>query len=262
LRSHGFQSVHPPCEVCGSHKDKLFYATKENTELKLEVAYLTSHLERTMVSEKMIEADLNRVEESATKSTDKLRVGFERCEDKGEKSAPMFVPSSDYHKEEETIKSTKTHYPSNPKPSFNPKRKVRKEIPKPREEAFVCMFCGRAGHLDEFCFRCKRIEKRRFDYARNSYHNEFLDFLPCTSSHALSHFFHEPNHCSYDFGSRENSFVPRCFGHDPRSHCGDRPLHRHNFPAGGSYTRFELRHLDGPRFAHRDSCPTQSNDEV
>jgi hypothetical protein len=130
-----------------------------------------------MVSEKMIEADLNRVEESATKSTDKLRVGFERCEDKGEKSAPMFVPSSDYHKEEETIKSTKTHYPSNPKPSFNPKRKVRKEIPKPREEAFVCMFCGRAGHLDEFCFRCKRIEKRRFDYARNSYHNEFLDFF-------------------------------------------------------------------------------------
>jgi hypothetical protein len=25
-----------------------------------------------------------------------------------------------------------------------------KETPKPREEAFVCIFCGRAGHLDEF----------------------------------------------------------------------------------------------------------------
>jgi hypothetical protein len=80
-----------------------------------------------VVSEKMIEDDLNHAEESATKSTYKLGVGFERCEDKGEKSAPKFVPSSNYHKEEETIKSTKNHYPSNPKPSFNPKREVRKK---------------------------------------------------------------------------------------------------------------------------------------
>jgi hypothetical protein len=55
-------------------------------------------------------------------------------------------------KEEEALKPTKTHYPSNPKTSFNPKREARKETSKPREEAFVCMFCGRAGHLDEFCF--------------------------------------------------------------------------------------------------------------
>jgi hypothetical protein len=88
----------------------------------------------------MIEDDLNHVEESATKSTYKLGVGFERFEDKGEKSAPKFVPSSNYHKEEETIKSTKAHYPSNPKPSFNPKREVKKETPKPREEAFICIF--------------------------------------------------------------------------------------------------------------------------
>jgi hypothetical protein len=53
------------------------YATKENSELKQEVAYLSSRHERTMVSEKMIEDDLNRVEETATKSTYKLCVGFE-----------------------------------------------------------------------------------------------------------------------------------------------------------------------------------------
>jgi hypothetical protein len=35
----------------------------------------------------MIEEDLSWVEESATKSTYKLCVGFERCEKKGEKSA-------------------------------------------------------------------------------------------------------------------------------------------------------------------------------
>jgi hypothetical protein len=96
--------------MCGSLKGKLFHDTKENTELKQEVAYFTSRLERTVVSKKIIEEDLNHVEESATKSTYKLGVDFERCEVKGEKSAPKFVPSSNYHKEEETLKSTKTHY--------------------------------------------------------------------------------------------------------------------------------------------------------
>jgi hypothetical protein len=124
---------------------------------------LSARLEKTILSEKMIEEDLSQVEESATKSTYRLGIEFERCEKKGEKSAPKFVPSSSYHKEEEALKPTKTHYPSNPKPSVNPKREARKETSKPREEAFICMFCGRAGHLDEFCFLCKKIEWRQFE---------------------------------------------------------------------------------------------------
>jgi hypothetical protein len=177
---------------------------------------LTACLEKTTLSEKMIEEDLSQVEESATKSTYKLGVDFERCEKKGEKSALKFVPSSNYHKEKEALKPTKAHYPSNPKSSFNPKRDVRKETPKPRDEAFVCMFCSRAGHLDEFCFRRKRIESRHVEYARDSYHDEFLDFLPRSYSHvpprfysrasprtfsrALPQFSHGHNHHSYDFG--------------------------------------------------------------
>jgi hypothetical protein len=137
---------------------------------------LTFHLKRIIVSEKMIEDDLSWVEESATKSTYKSGVGFERCEDKGKKRAPKFVPTFNYQKEEEIIKYTKTHYPSSPKQSFNPKREARKEILKPREEAFVYMFCGHAGHLDEFCCHRKRIEKRCIDYARNPYRDEFSDF--------------------------------------------------------------------------------------
>jgi hypothetical protein len=43
--------------------------------------------------------------------------------------------------------------------------------------------------LDEFYFRRKRIEKRHFDYDRNSYRDEFIHFLPCTSSRASSLFF-------------------------------------------------------------------------
>jgi hypothetical protein len=87
------------------------------------VAYLTARLEKTALNEKMIEENLSWVEESATKSTYRMGVGFERCEDKGEKSAPKFIPSSTYHKEEEALKPTKAHYPSNPKSSFNPKKK-------------------------------------------------------------------------------------------------------------------------------------------
>jgi hypothetical protein len=206
----------PPCEACVSLKVKLLHATKENTELQQEVAYLTACLEKTALSEKMIEEYLSRVEESATKSTYRLGVGFERCEDKGEKSAPKFIPSSIYHKEEATIKSTKAHYPSNPKPSFNLKREARKETPKPREEAFICMFCGRADHLDEFYFWQKRIERRRVKYARDSYRDELIDFpphsyfhvlprfysraSPCTFSRVLPQFAHGPNHRSYGFG--------------------------------------------------------------
>jgi hypothetical protein len=169
---------------------------------------------------------------------------------------------TNYHKEQETLKSIKTHYPSNPKSSLNPNRDVRKENLKLREEAFICMFCGCAAHLDEFCFYHKRIEKGHFDYARNLYHDEFIDFPPHTSSRASSHFFHGPNHRLYGFGSRENIFVPRCFGYDSRSHHGDCPPRRHDFPAGGSYTRLEPRHSDGPYFPHRGSCATRSNGEV
>jgi hypothetical protein len=223
-----------------------------------------------MLSEKMIMDDLSRVEKSATKSTYKLGVVFKRCEKKDKKSAPKFVPSSSYRKEEESLKPTKTHYPSNRNPSFNPKREVKRETPKPREEAFGCMFCSRADHLDEFCFRRKRIERMRLEYARNSYHVESFDFLPRSYSHASSHtssralprVSHGPNHRSYGFGSRENRFVPRRFRYDPLTHHGDRFPRRPGFPTGGSHTRFEPRHLDDPCFLRRCSRSTRSNSDV
>jgi hypothetical protein len=239
---------------------------------------LTPRLEKTTLSEKMIEEDLSWVVESATKSTHRLGVGFERCEKKGEKSAPKFIPSSSYHKEEEALKPTKAHYPSIPKSSFNPKREVRKETNKLREEAFICMFCGHAGHLDEFFFRRKKIEWRCVEYARDSYRDEFIDFLPhsyshvlarfysCASSHtfscALPQFAHGPNHCSYDFGPRENRFEPRRFGYGTRPHRGNRFPRRPGFPTGGSFPHFEPRHLDDPRFPRHGSRSTRPSSEV
>jgi hypothetical protein len=62
----------PPCEVCLP----LQGGTLAHSELKQEVAYLCSRVETTMVCEKMVEDELSRVEESATKSTYKLGAGF------------------------------------------------------------------------------------------------------------------------------------------------------------------------------------------
>jgi hypothetical protein len=49
----------PSCETCVSIKGKLFHATKENTELKQELAYLIRRLEKIKLSEMMIEDDLS-----------------------------------------------------------------------------------------------------------------------------------------------------------------------------------------------------------
>jgi hypothetical protein len=276
--SSHYTFLSPPCEACVSLQGKLLHATKESTELQQEVAYLTACLEKIGLSEKMTEEDLSRVEECVTQSTYRLGVGFERCEKKGEKSAPKFVPSSSYHKEEEAVKPTKAHYSSNPKPSFNPKRQARKQSPKPREKTFICKFCGRAGHLDVFCFWRKRIERRCVEYARNSYHDEFIDFPPRSYSHVPPHFYfhasphtfsralpqfpHEPNHCSYGFGPRENRFEPRRFGYGPCPHHGDYFPRRSGFLVGWSFPHFEPRHLDGPHFFCRGSRPNRPSGEV
>jgi hypothetical protein len=139
---------------------------------------------------------------------------------------------------------------------------VKKNTLKPSEEVYICMLCGHVGHLDEFCFRRKRMEKRRVDYARNSYHNEFIDFPPHFSSYALPHFSHGPNHHSYGFDSLEIGFVPGRFRVDPHSHCGVHPTRRHGFPVRGVYSHFESSRFDGPPFPYRGSHPTHLDGEV
>jgi hypothetical protein len=88
------------------------HATKENFDLKQEVTYLSSRLERTIVSEKMIDEDLSQVEESSTKSTYKLGIGFERCEDKGKKSLPSLFLAP--------IITKRKNHANQPKPTTHP----------------------------------------------------------------------------------------------------------------------------------------------
>jgi hypothetical protein len=195
-----------PYEACVSLKGKIVHATNENIMLTQDVVYLTSWLEKTKLSEKMIEEDLSRVDKCMTHAIHKHCLGYEMCEHKGE-IFTKFVPSSTYKDEEEILKAEQIPYPANPKPSFKLKRS-QKQTTNPSmpnlDGVYICMLCGRVGHLDKFGFRRKRMKMRHVDYARNSYQNEFIDFPPRISSHtprALSHFSHGPKHRSYDFGS-------------------------------------------------------------
>jgi hypothetical protein len=106
------------------------------------------------------------------------------------------------------------------------------------------------------------MEKRHVDYARNSYHDEFIDFPPHFSSHAPSHFSHRPNHHSYGFGSRQSGLVPGRFDVDPHYHRDVHPPCRHGFSARGVHSHFEPSHFDGPRFRRHGSRLTRSNGEV
>jgi hypothetical protein len=180
------------------------------------------------LSEKLIEEDLSQVDECMTRSTYKNGLGYERCEDKGETST-KFVPRSMYKDEEETLKAKQIPYPPNPKPSFNPKR-----------DAWLLTFMSR-------CVDYAHIMKRQVNYARNSYHDEIIDFPPHISSHTSSRYSHGHNHHSYGFLSRESILVPRSFGVDPHSHRGVRPPRRHDFLTRGVYSHLESSRFDSPR---------------
>jgi hypothetical protein len=56
--------------------------------------------------------------------------------------------------------------------------------------------------------------------------------------------------------------VSRRFGYGPRRHRGDCFPRRPGFPAVGTHSHFEPRHLNDPRFPRRGSCPTRPNGEL
>jgi hypothetical protein len=205
----------------------------------------------------MIKEDLSQVEERTTKSTYKLDAGFERCEDKGENSAPKFVYSSNYHKEEEPLKPTKTHYLSNPKPSFNPKRGVKKNTPNPSEEVYIWMFCGRAGHLENFAFGVR--ERRRGVWTMLETHTMMSLLIFCLTFLLLL---------------RLIFLVDLTIAHMVLVHervvlCLDALVSTCTLimvfiPCVGTliYSHFELSRFDSPHFPRRGSHLTHSNGEV
>jgi hypothetical protein len=96
------------------------------------------------------------------------------------------------------------------------------------------MFCGCAGHLDEFCFRHKRIEKRCSEYARNSYHDELFDLTrrsysrvpPRSYSRALPHTFSRVLSCF----SMDLTIAHMVLVHERTTFCLDALVTAHVFP--------------------------------
>jgi hypothetical protein len=126
--SSRYTILSPPCEACVSLKSKLFHASKENTELWQEAAYLTARLEKTVLSKKMIKDDLSRVEECATKSTYRLGVGFEKCDGR-------VLPSSFL-----APRTTKRKQQSNPSKltTLPTQREKQEKRPPSRERKLLC----------------------------------------------------------------------------------------------------------------------------
>jgi hypothetical protein len=148
------------------------------------------------------------------------------------------------------------------------------------------MFCGCASHLDEFCFRRKRIERSRVEYARNSYRDEFIYLPPRSYSRVLprstlvlrlplfhvlclalllvlclsllmdltiAHMIlvHERTALSLDALVTAHVLIMVIISHVGLV-----------FPAGGSFPHFEPRLLDGPYFPRHGSRPTRPSGEV
>jgi hypothetical protein len=172
----------------------------------------------------------------------------------------LFLAPTTTRKGKQSNQPKLTTHPVQSHPSI-PRKRCGKKFPS--QERKLLFACFVAVLVTRMSFASVARELTRGDLIMlETHHDEFIDFLPYSYSHASSRFSHGPNHRSYDFRSRENNFVPRRLGYDPRPYRGDHFPRRPHFSIGGSYTHFEPIHLDGTRFPRRDSHPTRSNGEV
>jgi hypothetical protein len=129
----------PSCEACVSLKGKFFHTIKENTELQQDVVYLTARLEKTILSEKMIEEDLSRVEESATKYTYRLGTGFKRCEKKVRRVLlNLFLAPATIKKRKHSNQPEPITHPIQSHPSTQREKQRKKPLSRERKFLFTC----------------------------------------------------------------------------------------------------------------------------
>jgi hypothetical protein len=137
--SSRYAVLSPPCEACISLNGKLLHATKENTELQQEVAYLTARLEKTALSEKIIEEDLSRVEESATKSIYRLGVGLRDVRRKMKRMIlSLFLVPATIKKRKHSNQSKPITHPIQSHPSTQREKQEKKPLSQERKLLFAC----------------------------------------------------------------------------------------------------------------------------
>jgi hypothetical protein len=185
--SSRYTVLSPPCEACASLKGKLFHATKEKIKLQQEVAYLTACLEKIVFSEKMIEDDLSQVKESATKSTYRLGVGFERCVDKGEKCAPKFIPALPSTKRKQKSNPPKlTTHPTQSHPSTQREKQGKKLLSRERKFLFACFMAVLVTWLS-FTSSVRDLRGGALSMLETQIVMSFFDFPPRSYSRASPH---------------------------------------------------------------------------
>src|SRR5579859_2201405 len=118
------------------------------------------------------------------------------------------------------------------KPTTKPKAKSQpppKQPPQPKRVVFQCDYCHREGHLEGFCFRRKRDERRECEQRKKDMTH---------SDHGI----HEPS----PRGSVRQPAQPRRVSESarraPSCEKSDSRQHGHGF---------ESRRDSGPRFVHR-----------
>ncbi|WVZ63710.1 hypothetical protein U9M48_013319 [Paspalum notatum var. saurae] len=84
--------------------------------------------------------------------------GFGECSTSGEKSAPIKIKTAPTQPELKPKGKKPVQQPEPPKATL-PKTKSQPN-PVPRRPVYHCEFCQRNGHLEEFCFRRKRVERQ------------------------------------------------------------------------------------------------------
>jgi hypothetical protein len=176
---------------------------------------LITCLEKTVLSEKMIEEDLSRVKESAIKSTYKLILALRGVRTRVKRVLPCLSLAPP------TTKRKKQSNP--PKPTIHPIQ----SHPSTTKMSFASGVRGlRGGALS--ILETHIMSSLIFHLV--------LTLVPClTLLLMLCLISLMDSHCSNGFGSRENHFVPRRFGYGPRPHHGGHTPRRPGFPARGSH---------------------------
>jgi hypothetical protein len=99
---------------------------------------LTARLEKTVLSEKMIEEDLSWVEESATMSTYRLGVGFERCEKMRRVLLSLFLAPATIKKRKHSNQPKPITHPIQSHPSTQREKQGKKSLSQERKLLFAC----------------------------------------------------------------------------------------------------------------------------
>jgi hypothetical protein len=137
--SSRYTILSPPYEACVSLMGKLLHATKENTELQQEVAYVTARLEKTTLSEKMIEENLSGLRRVQLSPYTDWVLGLRGVRIRVKRVLPslFLAPPTTKRKQQSNPPKLTTH-PTQSHPSTQREKQGKKPPSRERKYLFAC----------------------------------------------------------------------------------------------------------------------------